>query len=88
MAHSNGIESSWAMLKLSHHGTYERLSIKHLYCHVTEFSSRRNERDADAIDQIARIVQGIAGNRSLTINLSDCRASPIQIPTLSSSFPE
>ena len=42
MAHINGIESFWSMLKRGYHGTYHRMSAKHLQRYVDEFSSRHN----------------------------------------------
>lgn len=42
MAHTNGIESFWAVLKRGYYGTYHRISPKHLERYVTEFSGRHN----------------------------------------------
>ncbi|MCY4109965.1 MAG: IS1595 family transposase [Chloroflexi bacterium] len=52
MAHTNGIESFWAMLKRGYQGTYHRLSEKHLARYVNEFAGRHNVRPHDTIDQM------------------------------------
>ena len=44
MAHTNGIESHWAMLKRGYVGVYHQMSVKHLDRYVTEFSGRHNSR--------------------------------------------
>ena len=62
-AHTNGIESFWSMLKRGYHGTYHHMSAKHLDRYVTEFSGRHNDREADTVDQMAGIVQGMVGKR-------------------------
>ena len=62
-AHTNGIESFWSMLKRGYHGTYHRMSKKHLVRYVGEFEGRHNIREADTIDQMAAIVRGMGGKR-------------------------
>ena len=62
-AHTNGIESFWAMLKRGYHGTYHRMSPKHLHRYVNEFAGRHNVRTADTIDQMTATVHGMDGKR-------------------------
>ena len=62
-AHTNGVESFWAMLKRGHHGTYHHISEKHINRYVSEFSGRHNARNADTLDQMARIARGLVGKR-------------------------
>lgn len=43
MAHTNGIESVWAVLRRGFYGVYHSFSVKHLQRYVEEFSFRLNE---------------------------------------------
>jgi len=43
-AHTNGIESFWALLKRGYYGTFHWMSGKHLNRYVDEFSTRFNNR--------------------------------------------
>ena len=63
MAHTNGIESFWSMLKRGYHGTYHHMSEKHLGRYVNEFSGRHNHRPLDTIDQMNAVVAGMVGKR-------------------------
>ena len=60
MAHTNGIESFWSMLKRAHKGTFHKISPKHLQRYVSEFAGKHNVRDSDTIvqmrDTVARLV--------------------------------
>ncbi len=49
MAHTNGIESFWSMLKRAHKGVYHKMSAKHLQRYVDEFSGRHGIREQDTI---------------------------------------
>ena len=62
-AHTNGIESFWAMLKRGYYGTYHRMSEKHLQRYVNEFSGRHNIRSLDTIDQMTSVAKGMDGKR-------------------------
>ena len=62
-AHTNGIESHWALLKRGYVGTYHHMSAKHLPRYVTEFEGRHNVRPLDTIDQMERMAIGSEGKR-------------------------
>ena len=63
MAHTNGIESFWAMLKRGYHGTFHKISVKHLHRYVNEFSGRHNIRPNDTIDQMKWIAHKMDGKQ-------------------------
>ena len=63
LAHTNGVESFWSMLKRAHKGTFHKLSRKHLQRYVNEFAGRQNIRDMDTIDQMCHIVAQLIGKR-------------------------
>ena len=49
MAHTNGIESFWSMLKRAHKGTFHKISPKHLQRYVSEFAGKHNVRESDTL---------------------------------------
>ena len=63
MAHTNGIESFWSLLKRGFYGTYHKISVKHLQRYVNEFAGRHNIRDLDTIKQMAALAHGMGGKR-------------------------
>ena len=56
MAHTNGMESFWSMMKRGYHGTYHKMSPKHLDRYVGEFEGRHNQRPLDTIEQMQVMV--------------------------------
>ena len=62
-AHTNGVESFWAVLKRGYYGTYHRISPKHLSRYCIEFSGRHNVRELDTIDQMTFLAKGMVGKR-------------------------
>ena len=65
MAHTNGIESVWAVLKRGYNGTFHHFSVKHLQRYVDEFTFRLNEGNCsiDTIDRIKSVCAASAGKR-------------------------
>ena len=63
MAHTNGIESFWSMLKRGYHGTYHKMSRKHLGRYVDEFAGRHNIRCDNTREQMASVAAGAVGRR-------------------------
>ena len=69
MAHTNGIESHWAMLKRGYVGVYHQMSVKHLGRYVAEFEGRHNSRPLDTAEQMAAMVNRMDGKRLRYKNL-------------------
>ena len=63
MAHTNGIESHWAMLKRGYVGVYHQMSVKHLGRYVAEFEGRHNSRPLDTSEQMRLMVKGADSKR-------------------------
>ena len=51
------------MLKRGYHGTYHKISAKHLQRYVNEFSGRHGVRELDTIDQMEVVVSRMAGKQ-------------------------
>jgi transposase-like protein len=60
-AHTNGIESFWALLKRGYYGTFHHFSIKHTERYIGEFATRNNNRLCDTEDVLAITAKGING---------------------------
>lgn len=64
-AHTNSIESVWAVLKRGLHGVYHHASAKHLSRYVDEFTFRLNEGNVarHSLERLASFVDRVAGKR-------------------------
>ena len=69
MAHTNGMESFWSLLKRGYIGIYHWMSRKHLDRYVTEFEARHNSRPKDTLTQMADLVRGCIGKRLRYVDL-------------------
>ena len=63
MAHTNGIESFWSLLKRGYHGTFHHISPKHLHRYVNEFATRHNMRPKDTEAMMSETVARMVGKR-------------------------
>ena len=59
--HTNGLESSWSMMKRGYNGTYHQMSPKHLHRYVNGFEGRHNVRPLDTIDQMKLVAKQSSG---------------------------
>ena len=62
-AHTNGMESQWALLKRGYYGTYHHLSPKHLHRYIAEFTYRHNSRGLDTEDHLCQLARLCVGSR-------------------------
>ena len=82
-AHTNGIESVWAVLKRSITGTWHHVSPKHLERYVNEAAFRLNEAncEVDTLDRMRDFAAGIHGKRLRYVDLvadNGLSATPVE----------
>ena len=65
MAHTNGVESFWSIMKRGHMGIYHHMSAKHLQRYVNEYAGRHDTRSMDTIDQMENMIEQATGKRLL-----------------------
>ena len=62
-AHTNEVESFWALLKRGYIRIYHHFSRKHLRRYSSEFEGRPNQRPQDTLRQRVLMATGLAGQR-------------------------
>ena len=65
MAHTNGVESFWSMLKRAHMGTFHKMSPKHLDRYVQEFAGKHNMRNSGTLAQMRSTAARLVGRNLL-----------------------
>ena len=65
MAHTNGAESFWSMLKRAHMGTFHKISPKHLNRYVQEFAGKQNIRESGTLVQMRHVLAKLVGRNLL-----------------------
>ncbi len=64
-AHTNSIESVWAVLKRGVYGVYHKVSTKHLARYVNEFTFRLNEGNVKrhSLERLDSMIEAVSGKR-------------------------
>ena len=62
-AHTNGVESFWAILKRAYKGTFHVLSRKHLQRYVDELAGKHNLRSLGTMEKMQEVVVHMVGKR-------------------------
>lgn len=62
-AHTNGIESFWALLKRGHYGIFHHFSVKHLHRYLAEFETRWNMSKLDGSARLDLMLESAPGLR-------------------------
>ena len=72
MAHTNGIESVWAVMKRGYNGVYHNWSRKHTSAYVDEFTFRLNEGSCqiDTEDRLASLFGAMVGKKITFVELT------------------
>lgn len=63
MAHTNGIESFWSLLKRGYIGIYHYMSEKHLHRYVNEYAFRHNTAHSRTMQFIDMTLGRAVGKR-------------------------
>lgn len=62
-AHTNGIESFWALLKRGYYGVFHHLTWKHLHRYLHEFEARGNMLELDGDERLNLMLESVVGLR-------------------------
>lgn len=62
-AHTNGIESFWALLKRGYYGVFHHFTWKHLDRYLAEFEIRWNMSELESNERLDSLLESVSGNR-------------------------
>lgn len=62
-AHTNGIESFWALLKRGYYGVFHQFSWKHLHRYLVEFESRHSMKCMNGEQRVDSMLESTSGLR-------------------------
>ena len=88
MAHVNGVESSWSMLRRAHQGTFHKMSPKHLNRYVQECAGKHNIRGSGALDQTHDTVLRLLGHALPCQKLVSDNGLPSGVGSQGTSVPQ
>src|SRR5207244_1973199 len=63
MAHTNAVESFWALLKRGHYGIFHHFSVKHLHRYLAEFEARWNMSKFNSENRLDLMLESASGLR-------------------------
>ena len=69
-ATTNALEGAFSLFKRGFHGTFHKMSPKHLGRYLAEFEGRKNDRHSDTIDQMTNLALGMRGRRLKFVELT------------------
>ncbi len=71
-AHTNSIESVWAVLKRGYYGVYHSMSGKHLRRYLDEFTFRLNEGNVKrhSLERLDSMIEAVSGKRLTYVGLT------------------
>lgn len=88
MAHTNGMESHWALFKRGLDGIYHHVSVKHLGRYAGEFEGRHNTRPMDTEAQMTAMVRGAVGKQLTYEGLIGPKEARTRQPRMVTGTPE
>jgi len=62
-AHTNGVESFWAMLKRGYYGIFHHFTWKHLHRYLAEFEARWNMTGLKEGERFESLLESVSGCR-------------------------